>query len=1152
MGKYCRYCGRELSEHSAFCGGCGKAVPVQAAPETEGRRTRFCRNCGQPLGQGEMVCASCGQPVEAAARQGKMKATGQGGKRTRSARSLRSLKPVIAVGLVIAVFVSFAYPGFVRVKLSDTVLGQLAAGGNRGEISDSFALSPEELEAEYAAIDAAYAAGTLFPEAAAERGSHGHYSWLYGEESGWEATEEGEEIGAATVLPEGKSKAFRMKTPYGITISAEKNALDRDRTFSVEPADAAQYDAVTAAIPEAVGAPALLLGLWELDAGMADDELLPGHYTVEIELEKLGLEKEDFDLLRVYRIDSAGKWYEYPVGRNGGNATIEAKQNSLLVAIASGAIWLGVGLGLGSLVHDTLLGIKSGAYFNPLTGTFDIKYKDKAVMEIRLDRKSLIKELLSINKQHYLELEKRAEQEAFEQIKKEEAPLLRDFNNRNEMYKEFARWKKDGDPELTRTANRISKKFQARIKKLTAQKVEADPDYKRVKRNLEEYQDAPLVMRDVRQELEAVEKVCEAALRAWKWMKEELNLRMPSYKFRIELSTDDKGAYGATQTPILSNPYMVLSMERVFRGDKLTYDRLLCTVCHELFHAVQRGYKSNATGNYKFDEMSAQDLETMAYDHFKEAAENPITSPREAILENLKDVYWFAVPLDDVETSYPEGKLVPPKKLYILADKATVSYPVAPFLTYLREKKMQRYSMILLSYRGLWGHRPVSTILKKAFSLDEKGLTEAYHQFAESYQTNFYREALGSNPVFSPLTELRISSGKTEVKLLNKNYTTRVRRVGLVRGDTSPTEYAMVLKYDDDFKEKMSDFRITPLNKKKNEDYRECEGGVFFMPRVWAEKETVYLMEADGGTAEKTEGIFWDGNKSGYTLYLMKKPGAPELARSGSALSVKLPVSDAWPGNEIVGAYVITLRTGQKELHKEELSKKDLAAGAVQIDISEIEKKLSQEERNNLVLTLQESVGDSIRSEKPCLGPESDAVPVPLSDEICGTWEIQAELENYSSPMLDQYIEMMREAAGNDASGDISRYIEEYNRAMGEQSKTVSRGRMVLRPSPREGIMEAVLHFEGAPEQIYEGSYDRDGKELRLRPQNTLYTDSQGNQYNLAEYGLSAELKLQFSGDGSAGARNGAVNRFTGESAMDNQFASFRTIYTGTKLSDAY
>lgn len=100
--------------------------------------------------------------------------------------------------------------------------------------------------------------------------------------------------------------------------------------------------------------------------------------------------------------------------------------------------------------------------------------------------------------------------------------------------------------------------------------------------------------------------------------------------------------------------------------------------------------------------------------------------------------------------------------------------------------------------------------------------------------------------------------------------------------------------------------------------------------------------------------------------------------------------------------------------------------------------------------------------------------------------------------------------------------------------------------------MEAVLHFEGAPEQIYEGSYDRDGKELRLRPQNTLYTDSQGNQYNLAEYGLSAELKLQFSGDGSAGARNGAVNRFTGESAMDNQFASFRTIYTGTKLSDAY
>ncbi len=179
--------------------------------------------------------------------------------------------------------------------------------------------------------------------------------------------------------------------------------------------------------------------------------------------------------------------------------------------------------------------------------------------------------------------------------------------------------------------------------------------------------------------------------------------------------------------------------------------------------------------------MSAQDLEGMAYDYFKQAEEKPITSPREAVLENLKDVYWFALPLDDVKTSYPEGELVHPK-----GDGASVSYPIAPFLTYLREKKERGYARILKSYSGLWGPSEVSTILKKAFSLDEKGLTEFYHQFAESYQTKFYSAARGDgvNPIFSPLEELHIGSGKKEVELPNKNYTIRVRRVRPVRGDT--------------------------------------------------------------------------------------------------------------------------------------------------------------------------------------------------------------------------------------------------------------------------------------------------------------------------------------------------------------------------------
>jgi hypothetical protein len=902
--------------------------------------------------------------------------------------------------LAVAVFVCFVYPGFVRTKLfgsgegthitsgntgttggnngvsngsglSSLFGGGKESGGNGGSVSKPSAPTLEELEAEYAAIDEAYVNGTLFAdEDTAKEDPHAQYPWLYGDESGWDVPDESEDAQPQQpkILPQGNSKAFRTETPYGITVSAEKGMLDKDREFKVEPITPEQYDSLDAALSEAEGSGSMIVGAWDLDAGMEDHEILPGDYKLEIDLEELGLDGEDYEFLHFYRVDDAGKWYEYQSECSGNIVSIEANQNSIIVTTLA---TLAVALPL----YDAYMANQGGAYFNPFTGTFDLKYQGKAVMTVMLDRKSFLNDLQAVNEAHFSDLEEAAKNEVFLQIKKEEDLDFKDFREMNKAFQK--EWLKD--PDLAGPARRIFKSFVKRYEKLTKEKIEQDPDYNRIKRNLEDFKNSPLNTSDGRTELEAVEKTCEAALRAWQWLKEDQGLRMPKYKFRLELSSMDK-AYGATQTPILGNPYMVISMTQIGRGSKLAYDRLLLTVCHELFHAVQRVYVSYALGTYKFDEMTAQDLEGIAYDHFREAEDNPITSSREAALENLREAYWLAVPLNDFDTSYPEGKLNGSN------DRASSSYPTAPVVTWLRENGGQKYPDILSKYHGLWGKRAVTTILKEAFSLDETGLTEAYHKFAESYQTTLYKEALKPkvNEVFAPLTKVSGDSGKKEVQLLNKNYTIRVRRVTPLKLREEWTQYALVLKYNDDYKETMSDFTITPLDKKEGTDFREYADGLFFEPKEWKDDETVYLMEVDGGTASTTEGMIWN-SYSGYTLYEIPAPETPEVTATDEEVSVKLPAFGEWPGHEIVDSYVITLRVGKADVLQQQVMKKDFYDEPVKIDISDLKiegKKLTAQEKKDLVLILQTCVEGTFKTEKPCLGPESD--PVPLSMQESG------------------------------------------------------------------------------------------------------------------------------------------------------------------------
>ena len=1014
--KYCRNCGNQLNKDAKFCRYCG--YQFTAEEKSDAPKIEFCRNCGKEIPSEVKFCRFCGysflsaesRPSVQTKPQDRMeRGYGQDGRTAWQERPVHSsqvlrrspMKAVVPAVLVLAVFVSFVYPGFIRTRLFGGGSGQgndsmiltppekdpdkINAGnsGNGNQQYDDELPTPEELEAEYAKIDAAYENGTLFENLTAKSDPHPEYNWLYNSEGGWDVSDDSEdaEKQQPKILPCGTSKAFRMETPYGVTISAGENALDKDRTFSLESVSGEQIEQLEEVFVNDIEGPGMILDAWELDAGLKDDEAFSEYFTLELDLNQMGVTEEDYPILHFYRVDDSGTWFEYASEIEGNKAIIHSNQNSIILTA----------LALGELVRvslplvDKWVGWQSGAYVYPWTGAFPIYYKGAPVIKIFLDRNQFKDILLNKSADYIQELNDKVEYQAFKETVEKYHLEKNNFTESAQIRDLTRKMKKD--PNKVGEANEIWNSFSKRYQQLYKENIENDPDYLRVQANLEAYNKAIKEKKKVPPEIEQVEKVCENAVRAWGWLKEELKVKMPKYQLRIDLSGETRGSYGVTIPKYKGNPYIVIFMEMLGSGTKLAYDRLLCTLCHEMFHVVQRGFAWDSMANYKFDEMSAQDVEEMAFDYFQKAETDPITSSKEAVMENLMDKWYFALPLNDFSTTYPEGTIsVSGTK------KPDASYPVAPLLTYLREsyvKPQKTYPVILDTYGSLWRRGKVTEILKAAFELgdNEEKLTDAYLKFAKKNQPEFYKEALKPevNTVFSPVAEVE---GKTDIKLLNKNYTIRVRRAQPKKLVKEGEEYALVLKYNDNYAKLMTDFYIEPLNMKRDKDYKSYRDGIFIEPRKASEKETVYLMEADGGTGTVTEGKIWNGESSGYSLYLMVKPKQPEVEVKGDILELKLPKLGEEPEKEIVDRYVVTIRTGKTEVLRDFCTRrevKDSAEEPYQIFIGDLKingRELTDDEKKDLVLVIQECVEDTYETKRPCLGPECD--PVSLSMQKSG------------------------------------------------------------------------------------------------------------------------------------------------------------------------
>ena len=173
---YCKFCGSAMNDGAAFCKACGKAVPQPVAAPAAVQVTP-CPKCGQLIPLGAGFCRYCGSSTAV------------------KARNFTALTIILAVLLAAIIGVGvWKIPANVGTLLEASSVSEPKSeakdGKKSGKSEDSKTVEPGSYAPidSFESVDAALENGTL--ESPEPADPHPSYGWLYGDESGWEITED--------------------------------------------------------------------------------------------------------------------------------------------------------------------------------------------------------------------------------------------------------------------------------------------------------------------------------------------------------------------------------------------------------------------------------------------------------------------------------------------------------------------------------------------------------------------------------------------------------------------------------------------------------------------------------------------------------------------------------------------------------------------------------------------------------------------------------------------------------------------------------------------------------------------------------------------------------------------------------------------------
>lgn len=376
----------------------------------------------------------------------------------------------------------------------------------------------------------------------------------------------------------GHSKAFKIEPLEGITISAEENALDKNRKFKIKPVSDRTWKKSCKKVEEAAPWQKPIL-CFDLDAGMEPDEVMPGVFKVAIDLDKLGIPESLRDRMSVWR-DSGGDVYEYTSWVENGKLCFNSDQNcSIVLAIPVGIATLaGVIYGTETVLkHISALGLYEYFFF---------KHDDLVIHEVKDKNGDFIL--------------------FFRFGDTEEADRFESYKLHADLYKtEYEKVKRQADEIYKRRVDKKYKKelgdmnFWQRLVGSTAAYNRAkeavdhafildslckqDDDLQRYERNMA----LPPSIQDIEHYL----KISNSYFTEYQKMKPQTKT------IEVYLTSKDYtgGGNAFIQNPKMKNPYMMVNYLMLWADNpQRTYskiglsEQLLLTLNHELYHHRQK------------------------------------------------------------------------------------------------------------------------------------------------------------------------------------------------------------------------------------------------------------------------------------------------------------------------------------------------------------------------------------------------------------------------------------------------------------------------------------------------------------------------------------------------------------------------------------
>lgn len=496
----------------------------------------------------------------------------------------------------------------------------------------------------------------------------------------------------------GHSRPINILPREDMTIRADAGAFDEDVVIRVTDVPAQKMEALDRQM-EQEGAGTMLFA-YDLDAGLHPDSVIPGKYTVTIDLRKHGIPEELYSYFVMYRVAGDGHLQPLNVQINGHLASYQASQNSVTIG---GICFLLGTLGLGSwIAYARLPAVMQTARRLADAGIWPSnwwKWDDAVFLYVKDDfgnfyvsyRYSMTEN--GAKTQEYVQ--KKRELLALENAMRTEAKEIYD----RQHPQHFRGWFENAQEEERRRIGRDSIFYQLMSHSPRVQELAND---------------------SVLKTPESVEHIIRSAKLANRYCRSVQHMKPLSYEYVIYLTPAFEAFYQEAfrhQTPIL-DPIVVVNYSNVVVNgtyDQDKYAKNLCTLTHETMHVYQMEYVAcSLFKNDRFLEATGALVEHHFTDWLIRQGKIALTSAESAeaaekmgyTLRDKKEL--LGSPLDKSYPSYQGMSLVQCEGGYMLADLLQYMLDHQPNKrdTLDFAKMMNRYSVtkgLVKSIRDIFG-----------------------------------------------------------------------------------------------------------------------------------------------------------------------------------------------------------------------------------------------------------------------------------------------------------------------------------------------------------------------------------------------------------------------------------------------------------------